>query len=485
MNLGLTVLVVGCVLAASVAVAFGAAKSGLPALVAFLVLGMLLGSDGPGGIAFDDAQLAREVGVVALAAILYEGGLSTSWRRLREVMAPALLLSTIGVAVTAAITGAAAYGLFDLSLTKALLLGAVVASTDAAAVFAAVRGTRLRPHLAHTLEAESGANDPVGIALTLGLIAWIEQPGYGAADLSVLLLRQLGLGLVIGVALGFAAMWIFARIPASIEAFVPVASVATAAIAYGAADVVRGSGFLAVYLVGLAVGSTPSVYRSQIVAFHVGLAYVAQVALFIVLGLLVFPSQLPAVALSGLALAAVLICIARPAAVWGSTFTMRIFDQRERLFLGWAGLRGAVPIVLATFVLSSHVDGANTIFNAVFFVVLVSAVLQGTTLEWVAEKLGLLTSFPVVEAPLEVTRHGRSLSLVEFAVAAEHAIVGSVVRDLDLPREALIALVVRGEEAVPPRGSTVIEPGDVLFILTPDGKGPELGDVFSRWRRHP
>jgi cell volume regulation protein A len=272
----------------------------------------------------------------------------------------------------------------------------------------------------------------VGIALTLGLIAWIEQPDYGAADLSVLLLRQLGLGLVIGVALGFAAMWIFARIPASIQAFVPVASVATAAIAYGAADVLHGSGFLAVYLVGLAVGSTPSVYRSQIVAFHVGQAYVAQVALFIVLGLLVFPSQLPAVALSGLALAAVLICIARPAAVWGSTFAMRIFDQRERLFLGWAGLRGAVPIVLATFVLSSHVDGANTIFNAVFFVVLVSAVLQGTTLEWVAEKLGLLTSFPVVEAPLEVTRHGRSLSLVEFGVAAEHAIVGSVVRDLDL-----------------------------------------------------
>jgi len=483
MNLGLAMLAVGCVLAASVAVAFGAAKSGLPALVAFLVLGMLLGSDGPGGIAFDDAKLAREVGVVALAAILYEGGLSTSWRQLREVTAPALLLSTVGVAVTAAITGAAAYGLFDLSLTKALLLGAVVASTDAAAVFAAVRGTRIRPRLTRTLEAESGANDPVAIALTLGLIAWIGQAHYGAGDLSLLLIRQLGLGLVIGAALGLLAMWIFARIPTSIEAFVPVASIAAAAVAYGAADVAEGSGFLAVYLVGLAVGSTPSPYRGQLVAFHVGLAYVAQVALFIVLGLLVFPSELPHVALAGLALTAVLIFAARPVAVWMSTFGLRQFDRRDRLLLGWAGLRGAVPIVLATFVLSSHVSGASTIFNAVFFVVLVSAVLQGTTLEWVAKKLGLLTPFAGVEAPLEVTRHGRSLNLVEFAVAAEHAIAGSAVRELDLPREALIALVVRGDEAIPPRGSTRIEPGDMLFILTPDGKGPQLEDAFSRWRQ--
>jgi len=478
-------LAVGGVLAASVAVALGAAKSGLPALVAFLVLGMLLGSDGPGRIAFDNAELAREVGVVALAAILYEGGLSTSWRRLREVTVPVLLLSTVGVVMTAGITGVAAYGLFDLSLTKSLLLGAVVASTDAAAVFATLRGTGLRPRLARTLEAESGANDPVAIALTLGLIAWISRPHYGAGDLSLLLLRQLGLGLVIGVALGLAAMWIFARIPASIEAFAPVASVATAAVGYGAADAAHGSGFLAVYLVGLAVGSTPSRYRSQLVAFHVGLAYVAQVALFIVLGLLVFPSQLPDVALAGLALTAVLIFIARPFAVWVSTLWLRPFDRRERLLLGWAGLRGAVPIVLATFVLSSHVSGANTIFNAVFFVVLVSAVLQGTTLEWVAGKLGLLVSSAGHEAPLEVTRNWHSLNLVEFPVAADHAIVGSAVRELGLPREALIAVLVRGDEAIPPRGATTIQPGDVLFILGPDGKGPELEDVFSRWRRRP
>jgi potassium/hydrogen antiporter len=483
LNVGFVMLAAGLVLAASVAVALGAAKSGLPALVAFLGLGMLLGSDGPGGIAFDDAHLAREVGVIALTAILYEGGLSTSWRRLREVVAPAVLLATVGVAVTAGITGVAAYGLFDLSWTKSLLLGAVVASTDAAAVFAALRGTRLKRRLARTLEAESGANDPVAIALTLGLIAWIQQPHYEPSSLVVLVFRQLGVGLVVGLVLGLAAMWLFARIPESIGPFVPVASVAAAAIAYGAADVVHGSGFLAVYLVGLAVGSTPSRYRSQLVAFHVGLAYIAQVALFIVLGLLVFPSQLPHVALAGLGLSAVLIFVARPVAVWVSTVPLRRFDLHERLFLGWAGLRGAVPIVLGTFVLSAHLNGADTIFNAVFFVVLVSAVLQGTTLEWAASKLGLLVASARADPPLEVTRAWDSLNLVEFPVAADHAIAGSAVRALGLPRETLVAVLVRGEEAIPPRGTTTVEPGDVLFILVPDGKGPEVEDVFARWRQ--
>ena len=476
-------LVAGAVLAASVGVALAAAKSGLPALVAFLVLGMLLGSDGPGGIDFDDAELARQVGTVALVAILYEGGLSTSWRRLREVASPALTLSTVGVVVTAGITGLAARGLFDLSWTAALLLGAVVASTDAAAVFATLRHMRLRRGLGRTLEAESGANDPVAIALTLGLIAWIEQAHYGIGDISVLLVRQLGLGLLVGVVLGAVAMSVFGRMPPVIGAFVPVASVATAALAFGAADAIHGSGFLAVYLVGLAVGSTPSRFRGQLVAFHLGVAYVAQVALFIVLGLLVFPSRLPHVALASLGLVAVLVLVARPVAVWASTAPLRRFSRRERALLGWAGLRGAVPIVLGTFVLSSDVGSADTIFNAVFFVVLVSAALQGTTLEWVARRLGLLLPALPAEPPLEVARGWNTLHLADFAVAADHAIAGSAVRELGLPREALVAVVVRGDAAIPPRGSTVIRPGDRLFVLVPDGKGPEVDDVFERWRR--
>jgi cell volume regulation protein A len=344
---GFILLIVGGVLAASIVVALGASRTGVPALVAFLGLGMLLGSDGLGGIEFDDAELARKVGVVALAAILFEGGLATSWRRLREVAVAATLLSTIGVAVTALLTGLAAYALFDLSWLEAVLLGAVVSSTDAAAVFATLRFTNVRRRLARTLEAETGGNDPMAIALTIGLIDWIEKPSYGFGDLALLLVRQLGLGLVVGVVLGAAASWAFSRLPHSIGVFAPVASVAAGALSFGVADVIGGSGFLAVYLVGLAVGSTPSRYRRQLVAFHEGLAFLAQVAMFVVLGLLVFPHRLGSVALSGLALAALLVLLIRPVAVWVST-ALSQFTTRERALLGWAGLRGAVPIVLGT-----------------------------------------------------------------------------------------------------------------------------------------
>jgi cell volume regulation protein A len=480
---GAILLLVGAILAASVALALGATRTGLPVLVAFLALGMLLGSDGPGGIEFDDAKLAREVGVIGLTAILYEGGLSTSWRRLRQVAVPAILLSTVGVVVTALLTAVAAYALFDLSRLESVLLGAVVASTDAAAVFATMRTTHLRRRLARTLEAESGGNDPMAIALTLGVIAWIERPDYGLGDLLVLLGRQIGVGLVVGVGLGVVATRLYARLPRAIGAFAPVASVAAAALAFGTADVVGGSGFLAVYLVGLAVGSTPSRYRRQLVAFHEGLAFLAQVALFIVLGLLVFPRQLPSVALPALALTALLVLVVRPAAVWASTAFFD-FTQRERLLLGWAGLRGAVPIVLATFVLSSHVAPAATIFNSVFFVVIVSTALQGTTLEWLAGRLDLKAPAPPVpEAPLEVGTEWEKLELVDFAVAGDHAIAGAAVRELGLPRDALVAVVARGDDAIPPRGSTTIEPGDRLFVLVPRTRRGDLEDVFERWRR--
>jgi potassium/hydrogen antiporter len=480
---GLVLLVVGAVLGPSVLVALASARTGVPVLVAFLALGMLLGSDGPGGIDFDDAELAREVGVIGLALILFEGGLQTSWRRLRSVAVPAALLSTVGVVVTMLLTGVAAYLLFDLTWLEAFLLGAVVASTDAAAVFATLRFTEIRRRLARTLEAESGGNDPMAIALTIGLIAWIESPDTsGFEDLTLLVVRELGLGLVIGVILAFAATWVFARLPRAVGPFAPVASLAAAGISFGAADVVGGSGFLSVYLVGLAVGSTPSRYRRQLVGFHEGLAFLAQVAMFIVLGLLVFPRQLDDVAASGLALALALMLVVRPVAVWVST-AFNDFSWREKLLLGWAGLRGAVPIVLATFVLSSEVGTANTIFNAVFFVVVVSAILQGTTLERVAARLHLLSPAPRAhEAPIEVGESS-PLDLLDFVVAPDHAIAGAAVREVGLPRTAIIAVVVRGDDSIPPRGSTIIEPGDRLFVLVPHSMRPAVEDVFSRWRR--
>jgi cell volume regulation protein A len=324
----------------------------------------------------------------------------------------------------------------------------------------------------------------MAIALTLGLIAWIESPDtYGIQDLALLVVRQLGLGLLVGAALGWAAMWIFGRLPPSLGPFAPVATLAAVGLSFGAADVIGGSGFLAVYLVGLAIGSTPSRYRRQLVGFHEGLAFIAQVGLFIVLGLLVFPRDLTPVALSGLGLALLLVFLVRPVAVWAST-AMFDFTMRERALLGWAGLRGAVPIVLATFVLSSgEVTNADTIFNAVFFVVVVSTIVQGSTLEWVAGRLGLLSPAPIAhEAPIEVGDQSK-LDLVDFMVAGDHAIAGSAVRELGLPRSALIAVVTRGNDTIPPRGSTVLEPGDHLFVLVPRDLRADLEDVFSRWRR--
>jgi cell volume regulation protein A len=442
---------------------------------------MLLGSDGPGGIYFDDVELARLVGVAGLAAILFEGGLTTAWRGIRPVLVTASLLATVGIAVTACATGLAAYLLFDLTPATALLLGAVVASTDAAAVFATLRFTRLRRRLARLLEAESGLNDPTAVALTIGLVAWIDEPGYSVPDFALLLLRQLSIGLVLGLALGALASRAFLRLPAVLGPFAPVAAVGTAAISFGATDVLGGSGFLAVYVVGVMLGNTPGPYRRAVVGFHQGLAFLAQVVLFVVLGLLVFPSRLGDVVLPGLALALVLMLVSRPLAVWIST-AFRGYGTTERVLLSWAGLRGAVPIVLATFALSADIADSDTIFDAVFFVVVVSTVLQEPTLEPLARRLGLATTAgPVYRPPIEIEA-GRNLELVDFAVESSHAVAGRHVRELGLPRDALVAVIVRDGEPVPPRGSTLLAPGDRLYVLARPQSRDALEASFTEWR---
>jgi cell volume regulation protein A len=267
-----------------------------------------------------------------------------------------------------------------------------------------------------------------------------------------------------------------------IGAFVPVASVAAAALSYGVADTLGGSGFLAVYLVGLAVGSTPTRYRRQLAAFHEGVAFVAQVGLFVLLGLLVFPHELPHVALPGIALALALMLVARPAAVWVSTAGFS-YDRRDRVLLGWAGLRGAAPIVVATFVLESTVRHSESIFNIVFFVVVVSALVQGTTLERVAYRLGLTRTTTATHRAAADTGPLAQLDLIEFDVESGHAINGSAVRELGLPRDSLVAAIQRDGEAIPPRGSTIVRPYDRLYVLAPRTRRPDLDDVFARWRR--
>ena len=382
------VLVGGAILLLAVVAAVATRRLRFPLLITFLGIGMLLGSEGLGGIYFDDADLARTIGIIGLIAILFEGGLTTQWPEIRPVLAPVLVLSTVGVVITAAAGAVAAHHLFGFSWSKAFLLGAIIGSTDAAAVFATLRFTSLRHRLATVLAAESGANDPMAVALTVGLIAWVERPSYGLGDIAWLLTKQLGIGLTIGVVLGLAAARLLRLLPAELAPFAPVASIGTAAFSYGVAASLHGSGFLAVYIVALWVGNTPLPLRETIVAFHEGLAFLAQVVLFVVLGLLVFPSQLGPVTWSALALTAVLVFVARPLAVVVSLAPFR-YPLREQLFLSWAGLRGAVPIVLATFALSARIAGDNTIFNTVFFVVAVSTLVQGMTLEPFARRLGL------------------------------------------------------------------------------------------------
>lgn len=480
MSEALLFLLVGSVLTLSLVIALITSRLSVPALAVFLGIGMLLGTDGIGHMTFNDVELARMVGVAGLALILFEGGLSTSWRRLRDVAFPAVALSTVGVILTALFVALAAHYLFDFNLMTSLLLGAVISSTDAAAVFATLRFTKIRRRLARTLEAETGGNDPMAIALTVGLISWIQQPTYNIGDLGLLLVQQLGIGLIVGVILGLVAVWAFSRLPTSIGAFAPVASLAACAFTFGMAGILGGSGFLAVYIVGLAIGSTPSRYRSQLTSFHEGLAFLAQVSLFVVLGLLVMPHDLVPVAGASILLTLLLIFVIRPLAVWLSVPGMG-FNSKEKILLGWAGLRGAVPIVLGTIVLSAEVAHAELIFNIVFFVVIVSALIQGTTLEWVASKLKLLE---ITDSPdEEVIDYNKVLQNVQFNVAAGHSIVGSRVNELGLPAKAKLIRIDRKNMAIQPDEHTIIELQDQLTVSIPQSRIPELEDVFTRWRR--
>lgn len=471
-------LLVGCVLSISIVVALVAANANVPALVAFLGFGMLLGSEGIGHIQFSNVELAQMVGTIGLIAILFEGGLSTSRRRLREAAMPALLLSTVGVFATAILIGIAAHFLFGLSWAYSMLLGAVVSSTDAAAVFATLRFTKIRRRLARILEAESGLNDPMAIALTIGFITWIQRPEYNQINLALLLIQQLGIGLIVGLVLGRAASYVFSRLPHSIGAFSPVASVAAACLSFGAASMVGGSGFLAVYIVGLAIGGTPSRYRGPLTMFHEGLAFLAQVSMFVIMGLFVAPHKLWAVAIPSIMLALLLILFVRPIAVWLS-IPFGHLAIREKALLGWAGLRGAVPIVLGMYVLSSHIPHGDMIFNTVFFIVLVSTLIQGTTLNWVAHRLNVIDNFEAGnEAP-----NADAIEKIYFHVAPQHSIAGAHVYEVGLPPKAEIKEIKRRGKHIKVQKETVIKSGDRLCVEAPYSIHPEIEDVFMRWRR--
>ena len=482
----MAILVAGALLAAGLGASLIAGRLRVPALVLFLGLGMLVGSDGLGWIDFSNYALARDIGVVALALILFEGGLNAGFDEIRPVLGPSIALAFAGTALTAVVTGLAAAALFGFSTKEGLLVGSIIAATDGAAIFALLRESTLRRKLARTLEGEAGLNDAVAVLLVLACIDWLLEPGYDAADALVLLLRQFGLGIVAGAVVGWLGVQALQRVRLATAGLYPVASLTIAAIAYGAAAALDGSGFVAVYLAGLALGSARIPARQTVANFHQGLGWLAQLSMFLVLGLLVFPSQLGGVAVEGTALALVLVLVARPLAVVGATVFAR-YSAAERLMLGWAGLRGAVPVVLATFPVLDEVPGSLEFFNIVFFAVVVSTVLQGTTFEPLAKRLGVTTTEPALPPPLMEAGTVRRLGaeVLEYSIKPDDAIVGARVRDLGLPREAVVNVVVRGEEAIPPRGSTRLRAGDRLNVLIRQEATREVPALVDRWRTGP
>ncbi len=443
-------------------------RLGVPVLLLFLALGMLAGSDGPGGIYFDDARLAQGLGVAALALILFAGGLETEWRRVRPVIWQGISLATLGVVITAFLVGWLAHAAFGFSWREGLLLGVIVSSTDAAAVFAVLRssGVNLRGNLEPLLEMESGSNDPMAVFLTIAMIELLSKPETPAISLVPLFFLQMGVGAALGYGAGRALRFLINRLRLQYDGLYPVFTLAAALLIYGAAASLHGSGFLAVYIAAIVFGNSDFIHKKSLMRFHDGLAWLMQIAMFLTLGLLVFPHRLKPIIGIGLLVSVFLILLARPVSVFASLALARL-NFKEKLFVSWVGLRGAAPIIIATFPMVAGIPKAETYFNIVFFIVLTSGLLQGTTIRAVARRLGVEAP-PIVrrKLPIEYEPAGATRNdLLEIAVPEQAPAAGRQVLELGLPAGALIALLQRGEETLAPGGGTVIEAGDLLLVF--------------------
>lgn len=473
------ILAAGLLLVAAILASGFANRIRLPGLLLFLALGMFIADDGLGLVRLDNPEVAQIGGTVGLILILFEGGLTTKPGDLRRAAAPGFVLATVAVAGTALILAAGTYLLLDVRPLTALLIGAVVASTDAAAVFAMLRRAPLPRKVAALLEVESGANDPIAILLTIGLIStWQDTPS--PAEWALFALVQLFGGLVVGAVAGLGGSWLLTRVNLGPAGVYPVLALGVAGVSYGVAAMVGASGFLAVYVTGLVVGARAPLHRRGIRTFHEGLSNTAEVGLFLLLGMLVFPSDLPGVALSGLAVSAVLVLVARPVMV---ALCLVWFDYtwREIAFVSWVGLRGAVPIVLATFpFVAGYPDGA-LIFNIVFFVVLVSAAVQGTSIRAAAGRLGLTRGDHSLEpVAADVPISDLATELIEVRAVPGLYIVGRRLDELD-PPHGLVTTIVRGKRVLVPSSHTRIRENDLLIVAMP--RRPDAQRLVTAWAK--
>lgn len=464
----LILIAAACLLLLSVLASKVSDRFGVPALLLFLVLGMLAGSDGPGGIYFDDPALTQFIGVIALIFILFSGGLDTDWHSIRPVLKEGITLATLGVMLTALLVGIFAHWLLGLTLLEGLLLGAIVSSTDAAAVMSVLRAKSisLSGRLKPLLELESGSNDPMAVFLTVGLIQILTQQIDSPLTLVVGLVLQGGLAAILGYGLARGLVWVINHARLGYDGLYPVLTLAFVLLVYGLTAAIGGNGFLAVYVAAIVVGNRDFIHKRSLMRFHDGLAWLMQIAMFLTLGLLVFPSQVLPVIGAGLLIAIWLMLVARPLSVFVGLAAARM-PRREIALVAWVGLRGAVPIILATYPRLADLPAAPLIFNVVFFVVLASVLLQGTTIPLVARWLKVdaghapKPAFPIEYTPVNSLKS----SLRELTLPANSAAVGKAIVQLSLPREVLIILIGRGNEFIVSTGGTVLQAGDTLLML--------------------
>jgi cell volume regulation protein A len=441
---------------------------GVPTLIFFLLVGILAGSEGIGGIPFDDMHMAQFIGITALNFILFSGGLSTDFQTIRPVLRTGLALSTLGVLLTAVSVGVFVHYLLGFTLPEGLLLGSIVSSTDAAAVFSILRGKGigLKGALRPVLELESGSNDPMAYFLTISLTAVVKEGHFPVGELLLLFVKGFIIGGAMGYCTGKLSFWLINRIHLNNQGLYPVLLMALAMFSYAATEFLGGNGFLAIYICAVILGSSNFIHKRSLIQFYDGIAWLMQIILFLALGLLVFPSKVWAVAGDGLLISAFLILVARPIGVFGSLLLNKA-NRRSKLFLSWVGLRGAVPIVFATYPKIAGLAQSDMIFNLVFFIAITSVIIQGTTLPAVAKMLHLTVPGRAKR------RSGSDLEFIDPTMSVReevhlphHSIVnGKRIVEIGFPKTAKILLVIRGKDYITPVGSTVLRGDDRLLLL--------------------
>ncbi len=467
--IGSGLLVFSLMLVAAILASKTSGRLGVPALLVFLAIGILVGEDVLGIISFNDFNISQFLGIVSLTTILFSGGLDTRLKSVRPIMWRGVLLSTVGVAGTALAVGLLVGALTSFSLIEGLLLGSIIASTDAAAVFSILRSKNLelKHNLRPILELESGSNDPMAYMLTLIFSFVLAGQGFPGGNLVLFFILQVGVGIVLGLLMGKLMEWLINSIDLDYDGLYSVLILALAFLTYSLTDLFRGNGFLAVYIAAVYFGNKNFIHKKSIMRFFDGLAWLMQIVMFVALGILLVPSQIGPIVWLGVLVAAILIFIARPAGVFLSLIPFRM-TFKDRLFISWVGLRGAVPIVFASYPIILGVEKSEIIFNIVFFVVAASVLLQGTTFAVIAKWLNLLRPTKTkTRYPLELeTRNDFHNQLYEVEVSQGCLADGKTIVELNIPTNVLIVLINRNNKFITPNGSTEVKGGDKLLVMT-------------------